>query len=72
MGERVIAVPNPIEKHIAGIREEFSLIDQQYKASLVMISSLNREIDVLNARLLEYKKRYEEAEGKLEKIKGHL
>lgn len=72
IGARVTAIPNPIEKHITSIREEFGKIDQQHSLSQVTIDKLKRDIEILNARLVEYQARYMEAEAKLEKIKGHL
>lgn len=69
---RVIAVANPIEEPIALLRQEFSSLEKLNKTTSRMVADQKREIEILTARLVEYQKRYEEAEAKLEKIKGHL
>lgn len=72
IGPRVVVVPNPIEDLITGIRREYARLQHENGIKSVVVQNQKREIEVLNARLVEYQSRYEEAEAKLEKIKGHL
>jgi hypothetical protein len=73
IGSRIpVAIPNPIEQHLTAIREHYTALDQQHGVTAVTIAKLQSDIEILNARLVEYKKRYEDAEAKIEKIKEHL
>jgi hypothetical protein len=71
--KRILVVkPNVVETHLTAIRNEFSRVDQQQGITDVIIERLQAEIKQLSALTTEYKKRFEEAEATIAKIRGHL